>query len=58
MHLHKWSLEMDGWQHMAAATEAVFLNIRWKRSLLFRLTGCDYCNGDIQAFGGGNLARL
>ena len=36
---------------MAAATEAVFLSIRWKRSLLFRLTGSDYSNDDIWTFG-------
>jgi hypothetical protein len=42
---------MDGWQHMGAAAEAVFLSIRWKRTLLFRFTGCDYSNDDIWTFG-------
>jgi hypothetical protein len=48
---------MDGRQHMAAAAEAIFLSIRWKRSLLFRLTGRDYRKGDISTFGGRKLTR-
>jgi hypothetical protein len=41
-HFHNRSVEMDSWQHMATATEAVFLSTRWNSAFLSRFSGCAY----------------